>query len=213
MSDTQNSGVELEAAAPAQTVNETSHAEAGLRAALQAERAQRQAEQEKARLMEEHIALLQANQRAQVNEPLADLSDSDVITKADAKRLVTQHQQEMAQALQQLQIVQKYPDYYEVVGKHLPEVVKQNPYLEQSLRERQDYALAYHLAKTSDSYRESQKQAKRSQEAERILQNANQSGSLASTGQATPVTMAKNYKAMTDAEFLAAVQKNMGAPF
>ncbi len=219
MSAESQSGVYMEAAAPVAEVQQTNTAGANQEqhvplSALQAERAQRQqvqADKERSdRMYQEHIALLQANQYkqpAQVAQP--DMSDTDVLTYGEFKRLVGDYQQQVQSTVEQVRVQQRYPDYQEVI-KYLPEVVKENPELQGTLERSTDYGLAYHLAKNSDSYRNATKVSKRSAEAERIVQNSQQSGSLASMGQATPVSFAKNYKGMSDADFMKEMQRNIG---
>jgi hypothetical protein len=209
MSAEMKSGEHTEAAAPVQNGQAThskNEQEAGLLAALQAERAQRQSEQEQNRLMKEHLALLQANQQPQQRSPLDSLQPDDVITK----RELDYAKQEMAQTLYQMQVMQKYPDYQEVVSQYLPEVIKQNPELQRSLETSNDYALAYHLAKSSDTYRNQNKSKQRNADAERILENSQKSGSLASMGASAPVSMAKSYKSMSDKEFKELMMKHVG---
>jgi len=216
MSSELQSGVQMEAAAP--VVNESSthtesapsHQESGLLSALQSERAQRQQLQEHNRMMQEHLQLLQANQYQPQpqQEPASSMNDNDVMTYGEFKRAASAIQNEVQLTVEQLRVRQEFPDYQEVVSKHLPEVIKQNPHLERTLKTSNDYGLAYHLAKTSESYRSEQKMSKRSADAERIIQNTQSAGSLASVGAASPVSLVKNYKGMTDADFLKEVQRN-----
>jgi hypothetical protein len=112
--------------------------------------------------------------------------------------------------INELQMAQKYPDYEQVITKYLPEVLKQNPSLRNSLEKTQDYELAYHLAKNNDGYRSSRKSEKKNADAERIVQNSAKAGSLSSLGQSSPINAARRYKEMSDADFQREVNKNLG---
>ncbi len=183
--------------------------------ALQAERADRQRLQDELKMMREHLTLVQAQQHTQ-NKPeeqkgyLDGLSDDDVLTVGDAKKIIDRMDNSYQMNIQELRMTQKYPDYNQVVTKYLPEIFKQNPSLVQSLEKSQDYELAYYLAKNSDAFKAENRQKKKNADAERIVQNANRAGSLSSVGQNSPVSTAKRYKEMSDSDFQKQVHKNLG---
>lgn len=180
-------------------------------AALQAERAQRQKMEEELRLYRDHLSLLQSRQPAEKpQDEFEGLSDGDVLTVGEFKKLAKSFQSNVQMSVEELRISQKYPDYQETITKYLPEVIKQNPSLQNSLRKSQDFELAYYLAKNSDAYRAENKKTKRNADAERILQNAATPGSLASMGGTTPINSAKQYARMSDEDFRKEVAKNMG---
>ena len=181
--------------------------------ALEDERRKRQEHEEQLRLLRDHVALLQAGQQKPAEpkkDEWADLQEDDVLTVKEAKRALSQIDSKYQTSLKELQMAQKHPDYNEVITQYLPEVIKKNPSLRRAIEQTQDYELAYHLAKSSDSYREKNKAAKKSADAEKILKNTQKAGALASAGQTSPISKAKNYKAMSDAEFANLMQKNMG---
>lgn len=182
-------------------------------AALQQERAQRQGLQEELRMIKDHLALLQANQ-ARPQEPVKDefegLSDGDVMTVGEFKKIAAKFNQQFQMSVEELRMTQKYPDYQEVVTKYLPEVLKTNPGLHRTLQQTQDYELAYYLAKNSDTYKGQSKTAQRNADAERMVKNSQQSGSLSSVGGTSPMNTAKRYKDMSDEEFMKEANKNRG---
>lgn len=180
--------------------------------ALQAERQERQKLQDELQMMKEHIALISAQkaQSSQSKDEMESLSDDDVLTVGEAKRYLQKMNSQYEMSLQELKISQKYPDYQEVVTKYLPEVLKQNPDLRSSLQKTQDYELAYYLAKNSDSFKQNHKKAKKNEDAERIIQNSQRSGSLSAVGQTSPISQAKRFKDMPDEEFKKMVNKNLG---
>ncbi|MGL5264050.1 MAG: hypothetical protein ACRDAI_05690 [Candidatus Rhabdochlamydia sp.] len=209
----------LEAAAPVEvaavdlTVGEVQEDQTVPLHALQQERAQRQGLQEELRMIKDHLSLLQANQVRQ-KEPEKDefegLSDGDVMTVGEFKKVAAKFNQQFQMNVEELRMTQKYPNYQEVVSKHLPEILKNNPGLHKTLQQTQDYELAYYLAKNSDSYKSQNKTIKRNADAERILKNAQQSGSLSSAGGISPMNAAKRYKDMSDEDFIRESNKNRG---
>lgn len=178
--------------------------------ALQAERTQRQNLQEELRAIKDHIALMQTQQMGAQKAQQEEFSDDDVLTYGDLKKALNQKEQQIKVTLDELKMVQKHPDYEEVVTNYLPEVLKQNPGLRKSLQQTQDYELAYYLAKNSDAYKTSSKTQKKHADAERIVKNAQQAGSLSSVGTTSPVNNARRYKDMSDDEFSKMVSKNLG---
>lgn len=217
--ETDVSGDNLEAAAPVATDNsehETTEAQGGHDVhldALKAERAERQKLQDELKLMRDHIMLMQSSQNStnnQQKDELDSLADDDVLTVGEAKKFMSKLSNQYSTNIQELKMTQKYPDYSETVTKYLPEVIKQNPGLRDTLQKSQDYELAYYLARNSDAYKAEHKKAKKNADAERIVQNANRAGSLSSVGQTSPISEAKRYKDMSDDDFKKQVQKNLG---
>lgn len=182
--------------------------------ALQAERAERQKLQDELKMMKDHLSLMQANQvqpqQAKPKDEFDGLSEDDVLTVKDLKRALGDKEKQFQMTIQELRMTQKYPDYQQVVTQYLPEVIKQNPSLANTLQNSQDYELAYYLAKNSEGYKSEHKKAKKNADAERIVQNANRAGSLSSVGQTSPISEAKRYKDMSDDEFKKTVQANLG---
>ena len=180
--------------------------------ALKSERAQRQQMQEELQIMKDNVRLLQAQSQPQApkKDEYEGLSDDDVMTVGEYKKFIARERDEMKIALTEVQMTQKYPDYREVVTKYLPDVIKSNPRLRDTLEKTQDYELAYYLAKNSDPFKSQNKKAKKNADAERLVQNASKTGSLSSIGQSTPVSAVKGWKNMSDKEFLSQVNKNLG---
>jgi len=213
------SGDQLEAAAPVSEAQSDSQPEQAPEeqhvplAALQSERAQRQQIQDELKMMKEHLALIQARQSTQ-SQPTKDefdgLSDDDVLTVGEAKKFLDKMNKQYQGSLEELKTTQRHPDYQEIVTNYLPDVIKQNPKLANTLQMTQDYELAYYLAKNSDKYKADHKRAKKNSDAERMVQNASQPGSLSSVSQTSPINQAKRYKDMSDEEFRNEVTKNLG---
>lgn len=181
--------------------------------ALQAERSERQRLQDELKLIKENMSLMMAQQsrtQAPQKEEFDGLADDDVLTVGEFKKALQHKEKQYQRTLTEVKMTQKYPDYESVVTKYLPEVLKSNPGLANTLQSSQDYELAYYLAKNSDSYRKEHQRTKRNQDAERIVENASRAGSLSSVGHNSAINNAKRYKNMSDEEFMSEVNRNLG---
>lgn len=219
MSD-EETGV-LEAAAPAVEEISTNQPEVSTAeqmvpvAALQAERQARQQLQEEIRAIRENMNMLAHQSRPQPTpQPQEEeevWEDDDVLTVRQFKKAL----QPAQVALAEMQMYRKYPDYEEVITKHLPEVIQKQPELRQTLLKTQDYNLAYYLAKNSDSYRKAQEEAqpkaqpKSHPDAERIVANAERPGSLSSVAKSSTINDAKKWSQMSDEEFRKHVSRHL----
>jgi len=209
----------LEAAAPSNSYAEDSRTESVNEgqsvplSALQSEREARQNLQEELKMIKDHLALMQSSQQSQ-RQPVKDefdgMDDGDVLTLGEAKKLLGKVDQTYRQSIEEMRMAQKHPDYQEVIRKYLPEVLKENPSLRRSLETNPDYELAYYLAKNSAHYQSEHKKVKKSADAEKILANSSQAGSLSSMGGSTPVSQAKKYKDMSEKEFKELMNRNLG---
>lgn len=209
----------LEAAAPAEaevsnTQTEQASEQSVPLSALQSERAQRQQLQDELKVIKDNLALLQTQRQEQSapkpKEEFDGLDDGDVLTVGEAKKFIQKMNHQHQMSIEELKMTQKHSDYQEVITKYLPEVLKNNPELRKSLQQTQDYGLAYHLAKNSDSYREAHKRTRRNADAQRIVENSQSAGTLSSVGATTPISQAKRYKDMSNEEFMRVVSQNMG---
>lgn len=179
--------------------------------ALESERAKRQRLEEENRLMKENYELLKASQQNNIpkqENDLDGLDDDDILTVSQFKKLSAKMSNQFKTSLDELQMSQRNPDYQEVVTKYLPEVIKSNPSLRETLQKTQDYELAYYLAKNSEGYRNANNTQKRNSDAERIIKNSEASGGLSSVGASTPVSQARRYRDMSDQEFQKLMERN-----
>lgn len=179
--------------------------------ALESERAKRQQMEEENRMMKEHFALMQAQQVSKPAEKKSPTLDrNDVPTWGEVEDYLSEREKQYKSSYEELRMAQKYPDYQTVITKYLPEVIKQNPRLRESLSQTQDYELAYYLAKNSDAYKSQNVREQKNADAERIIKNSQQAGSLSSMGGSTPVAQSKRYKDMSDSEFRNLMHRNLG---
>lgn len=202
-------GVSMEAAAPVEVAQEQENRMVPVEA-LQAERAQRQQVQEELKAIRDHLSLMQMQQKQTGATNQDPYSEDDVLTYGEFKKVLAQREQTLQSSLKELRMTQRYPDYEETVTKYLPEVLKNQPGLRQTLEQTQDYELAYYLAKTSDAYKADNKSKKRSDDAERMVANSQKAGSLSSVGQTSPVSQVRRYKEMSDDDFRKLANKNLG---
>jgi len=219
--DQQISGENMEAAAPVDNANQ--YQEAGRAeehaseqvpvSALQAERKERQRLQEEMSMLRNHVELMQMNQHKaqQEPDPMDQMSDDDVLTVGEAKKYLQSMNQQYQMGIEELKMTQKHSDYQDVVTQYLPEVLKEKPYLRNTLQNDPNrYQIAYDLAKQAAGYKNKQHETKKTQQAEKILKNQSQPGSLSSVGHNSAVQAPSGYKNMSDGEFKALVAKNMG---
>lgn len=217
----QESGDHMEAAAPVETVGTEHQDREGDQEnrqvpldALQSVRAEKQNLQDELRMIKDNMSLMMAQQQQRAapepKDEFEGISKDDVLTYGDLEKILSKKEQTYQTNIQELRMTQKYPDYQATVTKYLPEVLKQNPDLRQTLQQSNDYELAYYLAKNSDAYKQQSGSAKKNADAERIVQNANRAGSLSSVGQTSPINEAKRYRDMSDKDFEAQAQKNLG---
>ncbi len=179
-------------------------------AALESERSKRQQMEEENRMMREHLLLMQAQSSPKQEKPQKSYDRGDVPTWGEVEDFVSEREKQFKTSYEELRMAQKYPDYQSVITQYLPEVLKQNPKLRGTLEQTQDFELAYYLAKNSDGYKSSTAKTQRSEEADRIIRNSSQAGSLSSMGSSTPVMQSKRYKDMSDKEFRDLMHRNLG---
>lgn len=215
----ENSGVTLEAAVPESEnfdAESTSQSESNEQmvplSALQAERQARQQLQEEIRDIKDNLTLLKRSQQPpQRQEAIEEvLDDDDVLTVRQLKKILQPAQASMAE----MHMYRKYPDYEQVITKHLPEILEKQPNLRNVLQQTQDYELAYYLAKNSDGYRANQSteqsKPKINPEAQRAIENLDRPGSLSSVARTSTASQLKKWSQMSDDEFRKHAMRNLG---
>ena len=180
--------------------------------ALQSERTQRQQLAEELQMMKDHVSLLQStrNEPERPKDAFETLPDDDIPTMGDIKKLFLEREQHYDARISEIQMQNEHSDYSEVISKHLPDVIKQNPFLRKSLKKSKDYNLAYFLAKNSESYRSQHKKTQKNADAAKVVQNSQLAGSLSSMGTTSPINTAKRYREMNDDDFRKEMNKNLG---
>ena len=180
--------------------------------ALQSERKQRQEAQQNLKIMQDHLELLKANQPTKSKEDeFGNLQDDDVLTVGEAKKHLSKLRNDYQMSVEELKMQQTFPDYEETVRKFLPEILREDPDLRVEIENAKNpYRLAYTLAKRSNKFIEEKAQNTKSKTAERILENSQRPGSLSAVGSNSPKSQMGNWKNMSDKDFMAQVNKNLG---
>jgi len=117
----------------------------------------------------------------------AGLEEDDVMTVADVKKIVTKSigslQGQFKKGLSEVQMALSYPDYSQVIREHLPNVLKTNPALAQAIRTSDSpHLIAYVLARSDPEFVKKSTSDKQTNEAQRIIDNALQTGSASQAG-------------------------------
>lgn len=163
-------------------------------AALEDERKKRQALEEKVRMLEENIALYKANlssiePKSQPKETKAEedlfsgLDEDDVLTVREMKNILKKQAeslerekqaliQSLGGTISEVQMMLTYPDYKDVITKHLPNVLKEKPHLRQAIvNSSNPYMLAYELGKLDPEYTKSKKMDEIDMKSQKIIEN------------------------------------------
>jgi hypothetical protein len=211
MEDIQNTpGDQVEAAAPTQ---ESSTQENVVPVhVVQSLRNENQQLKQNMQIVSEHLELLKANQMQQAaprQDQFNTLSDHDVLTVGDAKKVLGEIERKRERETQELKMSQAYPDYSETIKNYLPQVLKEDPELRAEIENAKNpFKMAYMLAKKSSKYVEEQRAKNKSEDAERILANSQKTGNLSAIGTQSPITKSSYYKSMSDEEFRKLMNKN-----
>jgi len=161
-------------------------------AALEDERSKRQALEEKVRTLEENVALYRANvpgpdARREPEPPkekdlFEGMDEGDVMTVGEIKQLFNKQNeafnrekekltQNFGGTISEVQMMLAYPDYKDVISKHLPNVFKIKPHVAKALKERNLYVLAYELGITDPEYGKAKAGDQIDKGAQRIIDN------------------------------------------
>lgn len=181
---------------------------------VQSMRSENQHLKENLKLVSEHLELLKANQnhQAQVQQDqLNSLSDHDVLTVGEAKKVLGQMEKKRRMEMEEIKMTQTHPDYTDVIKNYLPKVLSEDPELRIEIENaRNPYKMAYMLAKKSTEYVDKERTKKKSEDAERIIANSQKTGNLSAVGTGSAITKASFYKSMNDDEFRKMMNKNAG---
>ena len=153
--------------------------------------------------------------------PFGNLDPADSITVKDAMGAYQGLEQRFNAQLAEVKMAQRTPDYGDVVKRYLPLAAQEDPELIQEIQNSANpFKAAYMAAKASRAYQEDlikdrmkvqESAPKPHPHAERVINNAKQSGSLASvSSNITPSGSHAGFKNMSDSEFLAWKNENVG---
>lgn len=157
-----------------------------IRDELQTVKEQLQASQDQVRLYQANPPQGGQQQQHQVDqgaEGLTGMEDDDVITVADAKKLVTGLKAEVGAVIGEMAMAGQHSDYQSVISKHLPKVIQANPALAEAIRSSKNpYVLAYELGKTNPEYVKEQAEKGQQETVTTIEQNLGKPGSASAAG-------------------------------
>ncbi len=194
---------------------------------VQAIREELRAEKEKNETFRNHMQMMQWQQQQapqQQTNPFDNSDPEDSIKIKDARRMMSEYEQRTNAKLAEIQLAARTPDYKDVIQKYLPRAAQEDPDLLNDIKNSANpYKAAYQAAKSSNAYladlaasqRGSSNQTqvkapKADPDAERVIQNAKQSGNLASVGNnATASGQHQSYSQMTDEEFRKVKAENL----
>jgi len=112
--------------------------------------------------------------------------------------------------LEELQVQQLHPDYAEVIEKFALPLVKQKPYLAEGLQGASNKAMyAYELGKMAQQIQGQQVVTQKSENAQRIVENARKPGTLSQGGGQAALSKADYFASMSDAEFMKMASRNL----
>ena len=145
------------------------------------------------------------NSSEEVDNSLNELADDDVLTVSDAKKLTSNIARQAAQEIIKDhqkktdfdRVPNQFADYQDVI-KYVDEIVKENPALEGAILNSVNPRLtAYHLVKSSYIYRRDKSKNEVSQDAQKVLDNAQKPMSSQSVGASSPLNEVGKYERMT----------------
>lgn len=178
-------------------------------------KAEREAEKKEYQLQLDMLRANMAQQNAlqslpQENKFLGGMKEEDIPNVGELRREWERKEAVYQQRLEELQVAQQYPDYAEVMEKHLSPLVKQKPHLIEGIQGARNKALfAYELGKMAQQMQGQQVASTRSENAQRIVENAKKPGTLSQAGGQGALSKADYYASMSDQEFMRMASRNL----
>lgn len=139
------------------------------------------------------------------------MKDEDVPNVAELRKEWAEREYNYQARLEELQVQQAHPDYAEVIEKYALPLVQQKPHLAEGLRGASNKALfAYELGMMAKQMQGTPAQHTPTNNAAKIVENARKPGTLSQAGGQSVLSKADYYASMSDKEFLALAEKNLG---
>jgi len=167
--------------------------------------------------LRQQLELLRQNQYQQQSQQeesyLPDgVDEDDYVSAKQLKNILEQREQQYNERLMEMQFAQNHPDYNEVLEKYTRPLLQEKPHLLDGLRAASNKALyAYDLGKMAMERQNMATNSHQTNNAARIVQNANKPATLSGAGGSAPLRAAKDYSKMTREEFLKEVDRNRRA--
>ncbi len=138
------------------------------------------------------------------------MQDDDVPNVAELRKEWSRKESDYQARLEELQVQQMHPDYVEVIEKYALPLVKQKPHLAEGLQGASNKALfAYELGKMAQQMQGQQVVTQRSENAQRIVENAKKPGTLSQAGGQAALSKADYFASMSDQEFMKFATRNL----
>lgn len=197
---------DAEVAAPEPENNPQSENFRALREEVDRIKAEREAEKREHQAQLEMLRANMAQQKpaeAQTKKMFEGMEDTDVPNVRELRTEWERREAEYQTRLEELQVAQMHPDYAEVIEKYAVPLVKQKPHLAEGLQGARNKALfAYELGKMAQQMQTSAPAAVRSENAQRIVDNAKKPGTLSQAGGQAALSKADYFATMSDKEFM-----------
>jgi hypothetical protein len=142
------------------------------------------------------------------------LKDDDIPSVGDIERAFKQKEENYQARIEELQVAQQYSDYNEVLQKYVAPLIQQKPHLAGMIQGAPNKALAaYELGQMARQSQEAkvvtQEQTKKSDIAQKIVENSRKPGTLSSAGGQSVLSKADYYSSMSDKQFAEFASKNL----
>jgi hypothetical protein len=144
------------------------------------------------------------------------MEDGDIPNVSEIRRAWEQREADYQARIEELSVAQQYPDYAEVMQKHLTPLLQQKPHLAEGIQGARNKALfAYELGKMYQQQQTftpppPQVQPTQSSMAQRIVENSRKPGTLSGTGGTGSLSKAEYFATMSDKEFMDIATKHLG---
>lgn len=125
------------------------------------------------------------------------------------------HERSIREQMDELSVMQKYPDYHDVLQNDFMSLVKDKPYLAQMIQSSPNKALAAYelglMARNTRSQMNTQpvQTMTGAERAQKIVQNAQKPGNIANVGGSPVLSKADYYAQMSDSEFMKLARQNL----
>jgi len=140
-----------------------------------------------------------------------DYDDEYVPSVGELRSVFQKQEAGMREQMEELQIMQKHPDYQDVLKDHFLPLVKDKPHLVQMVQNSTNKAqAAYELGRMAMGMQKSTPEMSGAEKAQRIVSNARKPGNVATVGGSSVINKADYYAQMSDSDFAKLAAKNLG---
>lgn len=163
--------------------------------------------------------LVQKPQEAPRRKEIFDgMQDSEIPNVGEFRKAWTERENEYNSRIEELQVQSQHPDYAEVLNKYGKHLAETDPAFVQGIEGAKNKALfAYNYVKREQRLQELEAQVKsyvapvqtKSNDAQRIVENARKPGTLAQTGGNGVLSKADYFQNMSDADFIKYASKHL----